>query len=195
MVQLSSTCMSSDFVTSVLHPWWNKSPKTQNNLWYASRRTQRLIDRSEDVFVHCRISCLCDFCGCSYALLNDIYFFQSLLYFTTEGVYFYCSKWLIQSFGVCLQINRDPKTQRLITVFNWDLLVLDWDSWFFSRWVHGLTVTICNKMTEHRHNKSNLFKRIAGYYTCSILSQRKGDSLIIKGPFTFWNSPIWDFGG
>ena len=26
-------------------------PKTQNNLWYASRRMQRSIDRSEDVFV------------------------------------------------------------------------------------------------------------------------------------------------
>ena len=30
-------------------------PKTQNNLWYASRRTQRSIDRSEDVFAKCPI--------------------------------------------------------------------------------------------------------------------------------------------
>ena len=28
-------------------------PKTQNNLWYASRRMQRSIDRSEDVFAKC----------------------------------------------------------------------------------------------------------------------------------------------
>ena len=28
-----------------------KSPKMQNNSWHTSRRTQRSIDRSEDVFV------------------------------------------------------------------------------------------------------------------------------------------------
>ena len=30
---------------------------------------------------------------------------------------------------------------------NWDSLVLDWDSWFCSRWVPGLTITISNKIT------------------------------------------------
>ena len=35
------------------------------------------------------------------------------------------------------------------------------------------------------HNKSNLIKRMAGYYTSRILTQRKGDTLIIKGPFPF----------
>ena len=45
------------------------------------------------------------------------------------------------------------------------------------------------------HSKSNLIIGIAGYYTSSNLTLRKGDTFIIKGPFTFWNSPIWDFGG
>ena len=31
--------------------------------------------------------------------------------------------------------------------FNWDSMVLDWDSWFFTRWVPGLAITICNKIT------------------------------------------------
>ena len=39
--------------------------------------------------------------------------------------------------------------------FNWDSLVLDWDSWFFTRWVPGLTITICNKITVHFLNKIN----------------------------------------
>ena len=32
-----------------------KSPKTQNNLLYASHEMQRSIDRSEDVFVECPV--------------------------------------------------------------------------------------------------------------------------------------------
>ena len=31
--------------------------------------------------------------------------------------------------------------------FNWDAMILDWDSKFFSRGVPGLTVTFCNKIT------------------------------------------------
>ena len=31
---------------------------------------------------------------------------------------------------------------------NWESLVLDWDSWSFTRWVPGLTITICNKITD-----------------------------------------------
>ena len=73
--------------------------------------------------------------------------------------------------------------------------LVDWHSRFFTRWVWGLTITICNKITVHMHSKSNLIIGIAGYYTCSLLTRRKGDTFIIKGPFTFWNSPIWDFGG
>ena len=54
---------SSDFVTSVSRvPDALKSPKTQNNSWYASHRTQRWIDPS--IWrCFCRISCSCDFCG------------------------------------------------------------------------------------------------------------------------------------
>ena len=35
-------------LASLMH---KKSPKMQNNSWHASRRMQRSIDRSEDVFV------------------------------------------------------------------------------------------------------------------------------------------------
>ena len=75
-------------------------------------------------------------------LLNDAYFSQSLLWFTIKGVYFYFSnETVIQSFGVCLQINyvvtKDPRTH----------CFLNWDSWFFTRWVPGLTITIYNKIT------------------------------------------------
>ena len=73
--------------------------------------------------------------------------------------------------------------------------LVDWHSRFFTWWVWGLTITICNKITVHMHSKSNLIIGIAGCYTCSLLIRRKGDTFIIKGPFTFWNSPIWDFGG
>ena len=62
-------------------------------LWYASHRTQRLIDQSEDVFVEHPV------CVISVAvlvlLLNNAYglsFFWSLLCFTKERVYFYFSK-------------------------------------------------------------------------------------------------------
>ena len=36
-----------------------------------------------------------------------------------------------------------------VIFFNWDLLVLDWDSWFYTRWVPGLTITIHDKITEY----------------------------------------------
>ena len=39
------------------------------------------------------------------------------------------------------------------------------------------------------HSKSNLIIGITGYYRSRILTQRKGDTLIIKGPFTLSNSP------
>ena len=35
---------------------------------------------------------------------------------------------------------------RLLVFFNWDSLVMDRDSWFFTRWVSGLTKTILNKI-------------------------------------------------
>ena len=112
----------------------------QKNLWYASRRTQRSIDRSEDVFAGYPV------CVISVAvivlLLNDAYFSESLLWFTIGGVYFnFSNETVIQSFGVCLQINcvvtKDPRTH----------CFLNWDSWFFTRWVPGLIITIYNKIT------------------------------------------------
>ena len=56
----------------------------------------------------------------------------------------------IESFGVCSHINcavtiLDPGTRCFL---NWDSAVLDWDSWFSTRWVPELTITICNKIAE-----------------------------------------------
>ena len=45
--------------------------------------------------------------------------------------------------------------------FNWDSLDLDWDSWIFTRWVQGLTLTISNKITEPFHWASMLWKLFA----------------------------------
>ena len=56
-------------ITVILVPLYtvsltHKNPQRRKViLWHVSCRTQRLIDRSKDVFVG--ISCLCDFCGCS----------------------------------------------------------------------------------------------------------------------------------
>ena len=36
-----------------------------------------------------------------------------------------------------------------VIFFNWDLLVVDWDSWFYTRWIPGLTITIHNKITQY----------------------------------------------
>ena len=83
---------SSDFVTSVsCIPDALKSPKTQNNSWYASYRTQRWIDPS-NWRCFCRISCSCDFCGsyCGCCLTMHIYF--SLYVLEIEGLYFNFSK-------------------------------------------------------------------------------------------------------
>ena len=45
--------------------------------------------------------------------------------------------------------------------FNWASLNLDWDSWFFIRWLQGLTLTISNKITEPFHWASMLWKLFA----------------------------------
>ena len=50
----------SDLVTSAsCVPDAQKSPKTQNNLWYAFRKLK------DHYFDQPEVSCLCDFCGCS----------------------------------------------------------------------------------------------------------------------------------
>ena len=70
----------------VLLPWCLKIPKDANNSWHASHRMQRLIDRSERVFVE--ISCSCNFCGSYCCLTMHINFFSPLLCFKIEGLYF-----------------------------------------------------------------------------------------------------------
>ena len=47
-------------------------------------------------------------------------------------------------------LHKDPSifSLGLLLFLNWESLVLDWDSWFFTRWVPGLTITICNKITD-----------------------------------------------
>ena len=39
------------------------------------------------------------------------------------------------------------KSLRIHCFLKWDLLVLHWDPWFFTRWVPELTITICKKIT------------------------------------------------
>ena len=40
--------------------------------------------------------------------------------------------------------------------FNWDSLALEWDSWFFTRWVPGLTITIFFKITATAYPASEI---------------------------------------
>ena len=62
---------------SLMH---KKSPEMQNNSWHASR----LINRSEDVF--CRISCSCDFSGCSCGyFLTMKYYSRIPLFWSPKG--------------------------------------------------------------------------------------------------------------
>ena len=52
-------------------------------------------------------------------------------------------------------------------------MVLAWDSWFFTRWVPGLTITICNKITEYNTGcPHNLFVylRFTVCFICSGIS-------------------------
>ena len=41
-------------------------------------------------------------------------------------------------------LHKDPG----LLFLNWDSKVVKWDSWIFTRWVPGLTITICNKITN-----------------------------------------------
>ena len=48
---------------------------------------------------------------------------------------------------------------------NADSLVLDWDSWFFTRWVTELTITIWNKITvTHISYNDHYFSQSNGYF-------------------------------
>ena len=71
-----------------LRPWCIKFPKTQINLWHASRRTQTTIDRFEDFLIENILSVLF-----LRLLFKDSYLFYSFLCFKCiEGLYFNFSK-------------------------------------------------------------------------------------------------------
>ena len=57
----------------------------------------------------------------------------------------------------------------LLVFLNWDSLILDRDSWFFTRWVPGLTITICNKITVHVYS---LYPTIILLNTCITNPER-----------------------
>ena len=44
--------------------------------------------------------------------------------------------------------NQAFSIYRALCFLNWDSMVLDWHSWFSTRWVTGLTITTCSKTTE-----------------------------------------------
>ena len=52
----------------------------QNKSWHPSRRTQRSIDRSEDVFVECPVHVISAGSDCGCCLMNDAYLSESLIF-------------------------------------------------------------------------------------------------------------------
>ena len=80
--------------------------------------------------------------------------------------------------------------------FNWASLDLDWDSWFFIRWVQGLTLTISNKITEPFHWASMLWKLFARPESLSVPDYRTGlfsspDTLTLQGALRlFLHNPL-----
>ena len=96
------------------------------------------MDRSEDVLImEYIISCSCDFWGCCLTMHIHLSLFCAL---NNRKTILFLIDWL----------HKDPSIFNLgISLFlNWESLVLDWDSWFFTRWAPGLTITICNKITD-----------------------------------------------
>ena len=76
-----------------------QSPKTQNNLMNASRRTQRSIDGSIWKCL-CRKSCSCNFL---FVAIYVVVIYFSPLIFVVRTIYQF--QWtVIKRFGVCLQI-------------------------------------------------------------------------------------------
>ena len=93
-----------------------------NNLWYASRRTQISIDWSEGVSVEYPV------CVISVAqLLNDAYFFQSLLCFTIEGVYLYLVYFSKLKYRVLESVSRLTMWLQK-TLEGFIVCFLNWDS-------------------------------------------------------------------
>ena len=88
-------------------------------------------------------------------LFKDVYLLNSLLTFCALNIqkdFILISLNCNNSFGVCLSGYircKGPSIFNLVLLvfLNWDSLVLDWNSWFFTGWVPRLTITICNKIT------------------------------------------------
>jgi len=84
---------------------------------------QRSIDRSEDVFVEYPV------CVIYVAVLKRHLFLSVLCCALQQKEYICISVNCNAEFGVCLQINcvvtKDPRTH---CFFNYDSMVLDWDS-------------------------------------------------------------------
>ena len=93
---------------SLMH---KKSPEMQNNSWHASR----LINQSEDVF--CRISCSCDFSGCSCGYFLTMKYYSRIPLFwspkgngkkvSNSGVSKYPGKGKIQGHSIFLRNSGD----------------------------------------------------------------------------------------
>ena len=113
---------------SALRPWRIKIPK------------DRLIDL-KNFFVKYRV------CVISVAVLVAVVKKRLLLLvfvcFTIEGVYLYFSKLQYRVLESLFRLTVWLEKAQGLTVFlNWD------SSFFFWKWVRGLTMTICNKITE-----------------------------------------------
>ena len=99
-----------------------------------------------------RISCSSDFCGCCWKIHVYFSLFCALNTCILKDyilILVNCSKelWHLSP----IKFSAYVKAQAWLLVFlNWDSLVMDWNSWFCTRWVPGLTihVTICNKITQ-----------------------------------------------
>ena len=60
----------------------------------------------------------------------------------------YCGNtefWCLSRLTVWLHKGPSIFNYRLVYFFIWDSMFLDWDSIFFTRWVPGLIITICNQ--------------------------------------------------
>ena len=78
-----------------------------------------------------------------------------MLYLKIEGLYFnfsilYSTEfWSLSSCRLTVWLYKSSKHVQfqIRCFFNWDSLVLEWDLWFFTKSVPGLTITIWNKIT------------------------------------------------
>ena len=83
----------------ILHPWCIKIPQNaQTYMAYVPGRTQRSIDRSEDVF--CRISCSCDFCGYSSGHCWTMHNSLRLCCALHKNIFYLCGHIKAQAFSI-----------------------------------------------------------------------------------------------